>query len=209
MTEMIENQKQLIQSSEDRFENELKEASRFKESLKVQTGHVSELENELQRVRKMLDDHIARLKTREEEATSLHANNRKLIEELGYFKNETNRDQGSHAQIIKERDYLVKQLNEYVAREEFIKELYNRQQENKDDRHKVILEKEQTISNLEKKLSEQNQQLEILIVELDKEQETRRSQMDKLHEASETKIKVHFNFILLNNKRNFYKKMMT
>ena len=175
---MLEDQRALVHNSEEGLKKEQKESKALKE-------HVSGLEREIQRLNTTLGESSMRMQSREDE----HSND-KLIKEVEQLRRELNKNQEGSLHMAKENDYLRQQLNEYVAREEFIKELYNRQQESKDDRQKLLIEKDQTIRNLENKLMEQNQQLEEVISDLGREQETRRTERDKLLEDHEIKLKV-------------------
>lgn len=188
---MLEDQRVLVHNSEEGLKKEQRESKNLKEALKNQNEHVVDLERELQRLNTTLGgDSSIRKQTREEDHDTLENYNEKLIKEIEQLRRESNKNQEGSLHMAKENDYLRQQLNEYVAREEFIKELYNRQQESKDDRQKLLIEKEQTIRNLENKLQEQNQQLEEVLADLGREQETRRTERSKIMEDHEIKLKV-------------------
>ena len=172
------------------MKSEQKETKNLREALKSQSDRVDELEEEFQKLSRALTEQISLLKEKEEEALEYKVENERFMKELEYFKSESNRNQDSYQQIVQQRDQLLQQFNDYVAREEFVKELNSRQQGNQDDKSKQLAESEFTIKTLEERLKKQDEQLNDLIAELGKEQQSKREDFEKLHE-NELKIKVH------------------
>ena len=170
---------------------EQKEAKSLREALKSQTDRVEELEDEVKKLSKALTEQLALCKEKEEEALEYKVENERFMKELEYFKKESSRNEEAYKQIVQQRDQLLQQFNDYVAREEFVKELNSRQQGAQDDKSKQLAESEYTVKTLEEKLEKQDQQLNELISELGKEQESKREEVEKLQE-NETKIKVSF-----------------
>lgn len=186
----MEDQRLLIHNSEEDLKKEQIKYKSLQENFKAQKERIFELEREMHNLNRPVNENLTEKQLTKAEIESLQASKERLTKEMDNFKRELNRNKESSSHLAKENDHLRQQLAEYVAREEFIKELYNRQQENKDDKQKLLLEKEQTIKNLEEKLREQNQQLEDIIKELGKEQMTRRT------ENNENEVKLRVSFLL-------------
>lgn len=143
-----------------------------------------------------MTEQIALFKEKEKEALEYKIENERFMKELEYFKNESNRNQESYKQIVQQRDELLQQFKDYVAREEFVKELSSRQKSGQDDdKSKQLVESEFTIKTLEDKIKKQDEQLTELISELGREQASKREEVERLNE-NESKIKVRiFSFL--------------
>jgi len=196
LSEMLEDQSTIAQNAEANYKREQKEIKSLKEALEDQTERVSELEGELRKLNITLQEQTNKLRFQEDELRGYKANNEKLLQDLNTLRRENSSKggqstsgSGSFEQIAKERDHLLQQLNEYVAREEFIKELYARQQENKDDSSKQLYDKEQLIKTLEKKLSLEQESYEEIIAELKKEIDNKNEDFERLQEESENKLR--------------------
>jgi len=186
LSEILEEQTSFAQNAERNIKS-------LQESLSTQTDRVAELESELRRLNITLNEQTNKLRFQEDELRGYKSQNEKLLQELSNLRKENSSKGGqggsSYDQIARERDQLLQQLNEYVAREEFIKELYARQQENKDDSSKQLHEKDQLIKTLEKKLALEQESVEELISELKKEIDVKTEEIERLQEDSENKIR--------------------
>lgn len=151
---MIEEQRNLFQKNEEKIRAEQREKNEYREKYLAQETHLASLKKELERYTNISDNYLNEVKGRSEENNKLKMNLDKIIEESKYLNNEALKNQALYIETLQELDATRAQLHEYMEREQMIKELYSRHQENKDDLQRMIQEKERTINLLQSKLAE-------------------------------------------------------
>ena len=190
LQEIIEDQRIFIQNNEETFRNEQKDKTSHKDEIQSYQDKIQELNQELSTLKYTLGSYHTEMSFKNEDTSKQHEAINNLNQGLDSYKAEIKKYEQNKQELELKVDLYQKKIEEYLEREEYIKELYNRQTDSKNDSMRLISEKDRMIQELHHKLLEANVALETSYKQMGLEDSQKRDIIDRLRSDTDNRLKV-------------------
>lgn len=178
----VEEQRRLISDYESKAQRSQRDNQDLKEQIKLIETRVSQLTAENERS-------ASQLRGRLEDMGRQHGDISRVKEENAALKRQNDSLKSEISKLKADNTVLAQKVNELVAREEYNREFYNRQKEDKIEVENLIIQKDKLISALQDKLFHQTAVLDQMLTQFNAGENVKKSEIQQLLNQSQEALK--------------------